>query len=300
MTTCISNVLGIHRMPHSKLDFVNVRLSPDTKLFLDPCLIAQGQDEWSMKAGKTINSYFDRFYSLYRNNASDFEKLALFQHAHEINATHLGYGNGNNGKAKTPMGMLITFSGIPSLMRQGIPLAKVTDLPLFIDDFAEDCLSDMLTNILFKNLMDFTLEKCEQYGVETSDAPGGWFFWDAESGNWKEYVGPCLLHNGKLVLIVPKNVVRNRYYFNAENFFRRVILTRLQQESSWVDSNGKIQMFSKKDLLKKTKGNSTTLDCVSNLTEVEPSYLREYHAKLPEFYEDRGMSDEDLDRIVYG
>ena len=300
MSTHISDVLGISRMSHSDIDFVNVKLSPDTKLFLDPCLIAQGQDEWSRKADQTINSYFDRFYSLYRNNAPEPVKLALFWHAHEINATHLGYGNGNNGKAKTPLGMLKTFSGIPALMRQGIPLAKVTDLPLFISDFAEDCLSDMLTNILFKNLMDFTLEKCEQYGVATSEVPRGWFFWNAESGSWEEYVGPCLLHNGKLVLIVPKNVVRNRYYFNAENFFRRVILTRMQQESSWVDSNGKIQMFPKKELHKKAKGNNTTLDCVSNMTEAEPSYLQEYHAKLPEFYEDRGMSDENLDRIVYG
>lgn len=299
MPTHVSDVLNIPRTSHSDIEFVDVKLAPDTKLFLDPCLIALEFSDWAVQANRTVKSYFDQFYSLYRNNSDDKEKLALFAHAHEINATHLGYGNGNNGKAKTPQGMLFTFRGIPQLMKNGIPFSAACDLPLFIKDFAEDCLSDMLTNILFKNLMDFTIAQCIRYNARMVDAPSGLHYWNADTAVWEEYSGSCLIHNGKLLLLVPKKAVRNRYYFTTEQYFRGIILARMKEESAYRDSKGKVQYIPKKVLWKKAMGNDDTQSCVRRYTAEDPSYLSEYHSKLPSFYSDKGMSDDSLDVLLY-
>ena len=299
MSIHASEVLNLHKVTHTDIDFVDVTLTPDVKLFIDPCLVAYDKSPWAAQANKTIESYFDCFYSMYRDDTPDESKLALFKHAHEINATRLGYGNGHNGKAKTPEGMLSTFKHIPDLLAKGINLATASDLPLFIRDFAEDCLSDMLTNILLKNLMEFTLQQCEKYQVATVSAPAGLFYWDMNTQWWKEYTGPCLKYENRLLLLVPKNIVRNRYYFSADQFFSRVILSRMQEQSARRDSNGKVQKDSKEDIRKRVQGDEAVLDSITRLTSEDPSYLPEYHRILPSLYSGKGMSDEELDKILY-
>ena len=299
MPTHISEILGLQGISHKDIDFVDIVLAPDTKLFLDPCLIEFGKTEWSAKAQKTISSYFDRFYDLYRGHTSDDEKLALFEHAHEINATRLGYGNGHNGKAKTPQGMLDTFRLVPNLLRNGVELSQASDLVVFIRDFAEDCLSDMLTNIIYKELVDFTLEQCLKYGKETQEAPAGCYCWSDTTTRWEQYQGSSLVVNGKPILLVPKNIVRNRYYFTVDQFFSRIILAHIQNEESWIDAKGKAQKPPKKQLRKKYQGDRSTLDCAINMTAETPLYLPEYHRQLPALYSGQGMSDEELDDILY-
>ncbi|MPM60407.1 hypothetical protein SDC9_107258 [bioreactor metagenome] len=299
MPNHVSQQLNLHAVSHKDLDFVDIVLSPDTKLFLDPCLIEFGGTEWTAQAQRTITSYFDCFYRLYRDSTSDEEKLALFEHAHEINATRLGYGNGHNGKAKTPLGMLNTFRIVPSLLFSGIELSKASDLAIFIKRFAEDCMSDMLTNIIFRELMQFTLFQCEKYDIKTQNSPSGYFYWNADIAQWNEYQGPSLLINGKLILLVPKGIVRNRYYFNADQFFSRVILTRVQQEQSWLDGKGIEHKPSKKELRKKIQSGKSVLECAISMTSEFPKYLPEYHHQLPALYSRQGMSDEELDTILY-
>ena len=299
MSIHASEVLHLHNTTHADIDFVDVTMFPDTKLFIDPCLIACDRSSWAIQANKTIESYFDCFYSLYRDGASDASKLELFEHAHEINATRLGYGNGRNGKAKTPEGMLMTFKHIPDLMKKGINLATASDLPLFIKKFAEDCLSDMLTNILVKELMEFTLQQCEKNHVTTVSTQTGLFYWDIDTRSWKKYTGSCLMYEGRLLLLVPKSIVRKRYYFSADQFFSRVILSRMQEQSERRDSNGKVQRDSKKDIRKQVQRNESVLETVTRLTSEDPSYLPEYHRILPSLYSGKGMTDEELDRILY-
>lgn len=299
MSIHASEVLNLHNTTHTDIDFVDVTLAPDVKLFIDPCLIAYDKSPWAVQANRTIESYFDCFYSMYRDGAPDTSKLALFEHAHEINATRLGYGNGRNGKAKTPEGMLDTFSRIPGLLKFGIDLTTASDLPLFIRDFAEDCLSDILTNILLNDLMQFTLTQCRKYQIATVPAPPGLFYWDIDTCWWKEYAGPCLMFKGELILLVPKNIVRNRYYFSANQFFCRVILSRMQEQSARRDSNGKVQKDSKKDLRKRVQKGESVLASITRLTSEDPSYLPEYHRILLSLYSGKGMSDKELDHILY-
>ena len=107
------------------------------------------------------------------------------------------------------------------------------------------------------------------------------------------------MYDGQLLLLVPKRVVRNLYYFTADQFFRKIILTHLQEESSWLDSNGKVQRLSKEDLRKNALKNRSTENCILDYTTEKPSFLLDYHEKLPSYYSEKGMSDSALDDLLY-
>ena len=88
---------------HSHFPFVDITTRSDTRLFLDPCLIERSQDDFSRYAAALISDFEDKLYWDMRHG--HWGCTAVFDEAHEINDTKLGYGTGYNGKGKTPHGM---------------------------------------------------------------------------------------------------------------------------------------------------------------------------------------------------
>lgn len=300
MRRYVSREMGLNVKAHSEIDFVDIVINGDTKLFLDPCLIELCEDRWALSARATMESYFKRFYEIYRNNEGIESKRQLFAHPHEINATKLGHGKGDNGKAKTTEGMIEAFNGVESLFSKKIKLSHPIDLPLFIKGFAEDCLSDMLTNVLFKVLNDFTLDQCEKHNVHISQVPEEYYYWDYLTNDWMPYKGNCLIVDSKVILLVPKWFVRKNFYYNVRQYFSRIILEKLQQEQAWTDKKGKVKFPSKKSLRDKIiYGDRSQYLTVIEYTEREPALLDLYHKRIPQFYVDKGMNDEMLDRFLY-
>lgn len=287
---------------HINYSFVDARLTRDTKLFIDPCLIKVSKTPFSIEAIQTMENYFDYFFNLYKNNCSRADKLALFEHAHEINATKLGYGNGRNGKAKTAEGMLETFESLEKLFKKGVCISDPIDLPIFIGNFAEDCLSDMITNILFKCLNQYTVEQLTPYGIAPQKAKQKYYYWNISTHSWAICVDEMVQLNGEVILLVPKDIVCKRYYYNAEQYFRMIVSTRLQKKLTTYDqSTGKQITPRKKDIKEdelKVYGNIREVDIAH--TSNNPDTLKEYHSLIPKKYDDRNLSDEELDRIVYG
>lgn len=285
---------------HSNFDFVDILTDDDTELFIDPCLIEVGITDFCVSANKTLQDYFDSFYALYRNNKSLNEKLNLFQFAHEINATKLGYGNGDNGKAKTADGMVETFQPLQRLADENVPLAKAIDLPIFIKDFAEDCLSDMITNIIFAELNSYTVKQCNLYSIELTPLPKKYHYWDSYSHSWKLYDGNGLVIDGKVILLVPKNVVRHSYYYNTEQYFSRIILEKKQADETTYATDGKEIKPYKKDLRKNLlNSHSDILNVCEDETMNSPYLLEEHHNLMQSAYANRGLSDSELDYWVY-
>jgi len=235
-------------------------------------------------------SFFDTFYTMYRNQSLDEEKLQLFEHAREINATKLGYGNGENGKGNTPEGMLKIFENIDKLFDQNISLSHPIDLHVLIKDFAEDGLSDMLTNILFKELNEFTLQQCEKYELLDCIGYSEFYFRDNINKTWSIIKQKCLIINNKVMLLVPKIIVRKRYYYNLDQYFRSIILEKIIQEETTYDSKGKAYSPKKNQLRKEFKQRNISNYTVSlNKTEEIPELLDTYHDNIPKNYIKQGM-----------
>ena len=296
----LSKSLNIKMQGHKDIDFVDVALAPDTELFIDPCLIEAGNTQWCQNAQKTIDSFFDALYLSYRKPVNRSSTYKLLQHLGERNEARLGYGNGDNGKGNTAEGMMEILADVPKLIARGIQMEAPIDLPLFISDFAEDGMSDMLVNILYKELSEFTVQQCKKYGISTCKIDTARYYWDVDTSSWQRYSGNCLKVEGKIVLLIPKGIVRKGYYYNTSQYLNSVIVSRIQEEKT-VCLNGKEVAPRKKDIYaEECKTYGSVIEAARARTLEDPSALSSYHNNMKAAYNGRGMTDEELDDFVYG
>lgn len=82
----------------ASLDFVDIDLSKDTPLYLDPYAIQIRHDAWSERCGDHIRSFFNELLDVLR--AGDTTRAThLLSHLHEPNETHLGVSSGGRADA---------------------------------------------------------------------------------------------------------------------------------------------------------------------------------------------------------
>lgn len=284
---------------HEDIDFIDICVDRDTPLFIDPCRIEVCIHPIAVQCRELMDSYFDAFYEAYRTNDVFLQKRVL-SHAREINCTRLGYGY--PGKGNSQIGLREKFRELPSLIRRLKTMCKAQDLPIFLKDFAEDGMSDLLTNILHSVLNEYTLEQMARYNIEPN-GEAGFYAWNESRHNWYYTVQPCYKVNGEPIMLVPKTFVRNKYLFGADQYFKRIILERIRSEGGGIDRRGKLipkSVFYEHNVPHDVP--NWRYETIADYTEKSPDLLWEYHRKLPEFYLDNGdgMSDEKLDDIVYG
>lgn len=253
-----------------------------------------------MNAKKVIASYFDQFYNAYRDKDLS-NKNILLKHAQEINCTRLGYGRGDNGHGNTAEGLIVRFKPLDKLIESISAISLAIDLPLFIHGFNQDGLSDMLTNILHKQLHDFTLSQLKLLNKAPNDTRSFWS-WDIESSNWMKWDSqPAYVTDRGKLLLVPKEIVRFRYLCSTEQYLRKVIINRIIEDRSYYDHKGRRQGPSIKEIKKEIYNGrpSWMRDFVIPYSSEYPDALGEYHRSIPGLYVKHTMSDEDLDRRIY-
>lgn len=283
---------------HNGYDFIDANLNGDTKLFIDPCLIEISTHEIAELCTNTINSFFDRFFSIYRDG-SRTQKIEILSHAREENSTHLGYGH--PGKGKSAGNLLARFRPLETLIQEIPTISLGHDLPVLINGFAEDGMSDMLTNILHQPLNNYTINRLATYG-RIPDSTTAFFSWNAVSNSWVLHEHqPCFSYRGKPVMLVPKQFVRKGYLFSTSQYLERVIVERIRQAGQgFYETNKPIP---KDEYLKHHMRHNSEHWKYENAIEysvAHPDALLEYHDRLPDFYRNaRQLTDDDLDRYVY-
>lgn len=288
----ITDYLGLPR-GHRQIDFVDVQSNNDTELFIDPCLIELGEDDLSIEASSLIADFEDTLYADMRGGR--WNTTHVFDEAHEIHDTKLGYGNGRNGKGKTPEGMRESLERL-CFLANGIPaISRIQDVSVFVEDFAEDCMSDLLTNVLHRLLCEFTAQQMAGYGVE----PDGFdevTSWCRFTHGWRTSLQPFWRIGVRRILLVPKNWVRKRFLFKAHQYLCAVIIERMRDDHGY---DGLTKMDIWRNMERETE--HWEYDKVIEFTQEYPDALDEYHQRMLRYYRRaRGqMSDEELDRCVY-
>lgn len=297
--TYISNYCNNGIKGHYNYSFIDVAVDDDNLLFIDPVLIEIGKNQWCNDAKIIIQSFFDEFFEAYRNN-DEQRKIDLLSHAGEQNGTRLGYGQGDNGKGNTAKGLLDIFLPLENLLNGISTIRKAEDLPVLIPDFAEDGLSDLITNILHDHLNSFTIQQMKKYGVESNGSAKFWT-WSKPKGCWVKVERESYYIQGQEVLLVPKQIVRKKYLFSTSQYFNRIILEHIREEGGYMDGGKPIP---KKDVLKAKRfsGEHWQYKESVSYTNKNNNVLEEYHDKLSSFYFENGnsMSDEELDETIYG
>lgn len=289
----ITDYLGIPK-GHAKIAFVDCSLDSDNRFFIDPMLIELSSDPWCMKSTCTIKIFFDLLYDMFKSPAC--YSGDLLSHAGEQNATKLGYGNGFNGKGKTELGLWESLRGLQSLLKDIPTICVPQDIPVFVKNFAEDCMSDLLTNILHEPLNTFTREQMGHWGIPPQGEKNIWTF-NADIGGWSSVTRPCWYYKGKELLLVPKWIVRKNFLFCTHQYLYSVIAERIRRESGRND-------WKKIDIINNLphKSSHWEYDNAISYTREYPEALSEYHRRMPKFYRraNATLGDDDLDREIYG
>jgi len=189
---------------------VDVTLNCDTKLFVDPLLLAEATDKKFRRcASAAYQKRFEFVIKLLKASKAEGDKAWRAAKRElsfpEMRYTHLGYSGGRTGSG---FGSLLT-DGLVKSAKEVIELGiedpdLFVALALFEDKVGADRISDMTTQIILPCLVSFTQDVAKALGVPLRE------FTINELPNLKLELplNPCL--DGKEpVLLVPHDVVRD-------------------------------------------------------------------------------------------
>lgn len=268
-----------------ELDFIDIDTNNDLPLFIDPYFLSTKNDEWSFKAYRTIQHYFQTVLSLLEENKSERAK-ELFRHLKEPNETCLGVsqneprGRGvGNDQATKLFDHILSSKAIES----GV-VGHLEDIPIFVENVGKDKISDLATNVIRKHLIEYTQSQCKLHDIPlTSDIPSG-YFWNPNTSSWENELTDMLVVDDRIILLVPKGIVSYSVKYTPEEFCNHFVLTFRQSEHVRLNT----------DLVKRSilKDGSVKIHppTKKELREIEnahqKSYLTRFTVEHPEIYKE--------------
>lgn len=212
------------------LEFVDIRLDTDNRLFIDPTIMAVSRNQRDLRWHDKIQSFIATVLNFYRegDNAS---ARALFNCSQESNEIYLGYTVGapqGNGNSEESLDDVFRYAHERRLLEEGL-IERVEDLHIFVPKFGPDSLSDLVASLIKQELIQFTVEQCNQHGIELSvelTKPT----WNQEGNRW-ETVTAMLPEDadGNPIVLIPKGVITASYAYDPKNYLSTVIAVNRQE-----------------------------------------------------------------------
>jgi len=285
----ISELLGLNVSPF-ELDFVDVDIDHDYPLYIDPFLIANLNSQWAIRADQTIKNFFNEFKTAIINE--DYEKAkGLFLYLSEPKENCLGVSkNGTtNGRG---VGKLNTQKILDKILESNAIenniVNNIEDLIIFVDDIDKDKLSDMVTNIIRKNLLEYTKQQCVLWGVPLTlgeTLP----YWDPVEREWVYSEDELLVIRGRELLLIPKAIVSPINVFKMSKYKWNFVVEQernfhLQRRSALVRikrlKNGKLKYY----LPKKDVDQDINNQINNGIYRSTKDFLRQYTLRSPELF----------------
>lgn len=169
----LSGHLGISEKSLKELGVLDATIAIDTKLFIDPLLLARSNhSEFKKDGSRQYHDHFEKIIRLLEHSHSQYDtawkaayKLFYFP---EIVGTCLGYGAGSiHGSAWGPKLRTRVLGVAKEIVEIGVKDPDLFSvLPVFEKDIGPDRISDMTTNIIFAALSSFNERVLNQLGLK--------------------------------------------------------------------------------------------------------------------------------------
>ncbi|MBX9997728.1 hypothetical protein [Priestia aryabhattai] len=278
----ISEIFNLEKNQR-ELDFVDIDIEEDLPLFLDSYFLSLRVDPWSVDAHRTIQSFFHTVIDLYKAGRRK-EAKQLFVNLTEPNETCLGVSNGKpRGRGVGTNEAIEIFDNITSsqAIEYGL-VGHLEDMVIFVDNVGKDKISDLITNVLRKQLIEYTQSQCELHGIPlTKDVPSG-YHWNSTVRKWDNFLTDMLVVEGRKIILVPKSIVAYSYKYTPERYCQHFVLNFLQNEHIRINSS----------LVKRKKlkdGTEKVWVSKKDIAEAENTfrkdYLREFTKQHPDIFE---------------
>ena len=203
-----------YHIPAVKLEFVNINLSKDNKIFLDPLKIRRGTSDFDIKCYQKIDVFIKFLLKLVRNR--EYQSLIeIIDNLYERNETRLGYSlETTYGKSMGANGgrNLIKLLAKEEMVKNG-EVEDIFDCIMMVQNIGEDKVSDLITTIIFLDLIDYTQKQCKLWKIQTQNVEIEKLCWDGETRNWIKAQAMLPIDNRKTNCICSQKICRRKVYF---------------------------------------------------------------------------------------
>jgi hypothetical protein len=239
------------------LDFVDVDITGDVKIFIDPPALRLVPSEWGDECVFLIQNFFQTVLQAIKDGRDDYAKK-LLRSLREPNETHLGLSKERaRGRAlgyESAVGVYDALSRSEAA-KSGL-LEDLEDTILMVDGIDKDIVSDMTTNIIRGLLIKYTNQICPLYGIPLVMGVDSGPLWNPIERGWFSQLISLPIAERK-ILLVPKAIVRKRMDYDASEYYTDYILEYLMEEEKAANTElvrllkkGGTRVY-KKDLKKK-------------------------------------------------
>ena len=165
------NLLEYHKInkKQSDVDFVIPFLDLDRRYFLDPALLRFSSDKMLMTWNQEIEDFLKLIHRVIKSG--DIEKLKKLLSIGE--AQDAGFGYCETGVSGSGVGEEISEEIIKILQSNNNFLKRgfirLEELQWFDSSIGPDRISDLAINILKRNIISYTQQKCKKFGIPMED-----------------------------------------------------------------------------------------------------------------------------------
>lgn len=231
----------------SPVPFVDIDVDTDTRLFIDPLLITRNAmgDKLAAEADKTLRDFSALLCTRIISSSPHERQLAyeMLTNLNEPRETRLGMstrgfnGHGVDTYFRDKIGEALT-GDLRALITVGF-FRWIGALPLFVEDFDRDRMSDMTTAIIRESLIDFTEEMIrrhpEFYSNGHSLVPHTIKVWDPLIHQWKNRTVNLPYAEEHPLLLVPDAWVGASLQLHGRRFYEVPVLGYIQDEMESVN-----------------------------------------------------------------
>ena len=215
----------LYNIPYRELDFVNVNLSKDNLLFLDPLKIKRSKTEMGKSCYRKVTEFINNLLELARNRNYE-ELLKVVDNLYERNETRLGYGLITSfGKSFGQNGGKYLMQSLANndLILSG-KVEDIFDCMMVLPNIAEDKVSDLVTSIIFIDLINYTQQQCQKWKIPTKKIELRKLCWKHETSEWVKVFANLPTFKREPIVFVPKEFIGNKFIFSHEKLYREVII----------------------------------------------------------------------------
>lgn len=222
--------------------FLDVDVYTDTKQFIDPFRIMRESrfDEHSAKADKLIRHYSSLLCAkiISPSHADQLFAQQMLQYLNEPRETRIGWSKeGYNGRGVDTFFSKKITEALQGDLRALISVGAfnwIGALPLFIENFDSDRMSDVTTAIIRDVLIDFTVEMVSRYPEFHTNGhtlvPHTLKVWDSTAQSWANRTELLPYADGHALLLIPDCWAGDRIQLHGRRFYEVPVLGFIQDE----------------------------------------------------------------------
>lgn len=207
-----------------EVDFAIPFLDEDIPLFVDPFLLWKSP---SLQDNSLHSSIINSFNFLGNNfiKGNELDTTNIIIELSECNEVGLGTSKTKKGKQIGNVAANEIFNlyrNIPQVNKQGFE--HFEEIQLFINGIGKDRISDITCSLIKSFLIDFTIQKCEEYHIPIEKNNVQVFDYKAKKIIVEETYLPINPSNNEPIILVPKRWLRFSPWVTYEDYFENYFI----------------------------------------------------------------------------